>query len=83
MDMRLLVGYQVKRLRSDKGMTQEALAVKSGLSQQYISGLEAGGRNPTVITLHELAAALGVTPVDLITPPGGQKLRRISRNSRG
>ncbi|MEQ1612530.1 MAG: helix-turn-helix transcriptional regulator, partial [Hyphomicrobiaceae bacterium] len=32
----------------------------------YISGLESGRRNPTVVTLHELAQALGVSPVDLL-----------------
>jgi len=41
---------------------------KSGHSQQYISGLERGTRNPTVVSLFELAQALKVTPVDLIAP---------------
>ena len=39
---------------------------RSGFSQQYISGLEQGRRNPTVVTLYELAEALGVTPLDLL-----------------
>ncbi len=38
----------------------------SGFSQQYIGSLEHGRRNPTVVTLFELAAALGVSYVELI-----------------
>jgi len=68
MDMRRLVGRNVRRFRQRRGLTQEQFAEISGFSQQYISGLEQGRRNPTVITLFELAAALGTTPVDLLRP---------------
>lgn len=68
MDMRKLVGANTARIRREKGLTQEALAEKSGLSQQYISGLENGLRNPTIVTLYELATALGVSHVDLVVP---------------
>jgi transcriptional regulator with XRE-family HTH domain len=66
MDMRRIVGRNVRRIRLEKGLTQEQFADVSGFSQQYISGLESGKRNPTVVTLHELAQALGVTPIDLL-----------------
>lgn len=66
MDMRKLVGRNVERLRRAKGMTQEQLAERSGFSQQYISGLENGQRNPTVVTLYEIACALDASPVDLL-----------------
>jgi len=68
MDMRKLVGRNVKRIRRQKGLTQEQFAEVSGFSQQYISSLEQGRRNPTVITLYELAAALGVNHVELVKP---------------
>ena len=68
MDMRKLVGGNVRRIRRKKGLTQEQLAEISGFSQQYISGLEQGRRNPTVVTLYELASALGVSPLDLVRP---------------
>jgi len=68
MDMRRLVGRNFARLRREKGLTQEEVADLSGLSQQYLSGLERGQRNPTVITLYELAQALGVSHVDLVMP---------------
>lgn len=50
------------------GLTQEQLAERSGFGQNYLSDLERGRRNPTVVTLWELAQTLGVAPVDLITP---------------
>jgi transcriptional regulator with XRE-family HTH domain len=49
-------------------MTQEQLAEESGFSQQYISDLERGRRNPTVVSLYELAQALKSTPIELLRP---------------
>ena len=68
MDMRRIVGSNVRRIREKKGLSQERLAEISGFSQQYISGLEKGDRNPTVITVYELAAALRVSHMDLLRP---------------
>ena len=68
MDMRKLVGRNFARLRRDRGLTQEQVEVRSGFSQQYLSSLERGRRNPTVITLYELSQALGVSPVELVQP---------------
>lgn len=69
--MRRLVGANFARLRREKGFTQEQVAERSGYSQQYVSGLEQGRRNPTVVTLHELAQALGVSHLDLLAPEAG------------
>ena len=66
MDMRKLVGDNCARIRKEKGWTQEQLAATSGLSQQYLSDLERGKRNPTVITVYELAQALEVSHLDLL-----------------
>lgn len=71
MDMRRLVGENVRRIRQDRGLTQEQFADLSGFSQQYLSGLERGRRNPTVVTLFELATALKATPIDLLAPVEG------------
>jgi transcriptional regulator with XRE-family HTH domain len=65
MDMRRLVGQNVKRIRQKRRLTQEQFADVSGFSQQYISSLEQGRRNPTIITLYELAIALGVSHMGL------------------
>tara|TARA_R110000868_G_scaffold177713_1_gene416749 strand:- start:1921 stop:2160 length:240 start_codon:yes stop_codon:yes gene_type:complete len=66
MDMRKLVGRNLRRIRKEKRLTQEEFADRSGFSQQYLSGLERGERNPTIVTLYELASALGVGVIDLI-----------------
>jgi transcriptional regulator with XRE-family HTH domain len=76
MDMRKLVGQNVRRIRVKKGLTQEQFADLSGFSQQYLSGLETGRRNPTIVTIHELAAALGVTYLDLLKPSGMRRSQR-------
>jgi len=70
MDMRKLVGQNVQRIRTSKRLTQERLAEVSGFSQQYISGLEQGKRNPTVVSVYELAVALNVSHLDLLKPHG-------------
>jgi len=66
--MRRLVGRNVLRIRKSKDMTQEKLAEISGFSQQYISGLEKGQRNPTVVTIYELSVALDVDYLELLKP---------------
>jgi len=68
MDMRKLVGRNVQTIRQKNGLTQEQLAEISGFSQQYISGLEKGRRNPTIVTIYEIASALGVSHMDLVRP---------------
>jgi transcriptional regulator with XRE-family HTH domain len=68
MDIRKLVGRNFARIRREKHLTQEEVEARSGFSQQYLSGLERGKRNPTVMTLYELAQALEVSHVDLVMP---------------
>lgn len=76
MDMRGLVGRNFARLRRAKGLSQEQVEERSGFSQQYISGLEQGKRNPTIVTLYELAEALGVSHVELVAPDAIAKSKR-------
>ena len=67
--MRKVVGRNFASIRRQKGLTQEQVEERSGFSQQYLSGLEQGRRNPTVVTLYELSQALGVSYIDLVKPP--------------
>jgi transcriptional regulator with XRE-family HTH domain len=76
MDMRKLVGRNFARVRRDQGLTQEQAAERSGFSQQYLSGLERGRRNPTVVTLFELAQALGVDYLELLKTDDAQNTRQ-------
>ena len=70
MDMRQLVGRNFARLRRARGLTQEQVETRSGFSQHYLSGLERGLRNPTIVTIYELATALGVDYRELLEPDG-------------
>jgi transcriptional regulator with XRE-family HTH domain len=59
-DVRRMVGRNVRRLRTAAGISQAELASRMGVDRAYVSGLELGERNPTVITLWHVAEALGV-----------------------
>jgi transcriptional regulator with XRE-family HTH domain len=82
MDMRKLVGRNFGRLRKQKGFTQEKFAEASGFTQQYISGLERGRRNPTIVTLFELATTLSVSHVDLVLPDDEARSQRSKPSSK-
>ncbi|PTT04990.1 helix-turn-helix domain-containing protein [Caulobacter sp. HMWF025] len=66
MDMRKIVGRNVRKYRLERGLTQEVFAERCGFAQNYLSDLERGKRNPTIVTLWELAQALEVTPIALL-----------------
>ncbi len=66
MDIRKQVGLNVARIRREHGWSQEALAFESGLHRTYISGIERGARNPTILIIDQLAKALGVSPATLL-----------------
>jgi transcriptional regulator with XRE-family HTH domain len=59
-DVRRMVGRNVRRLRRAARLSQAALAERMGVDRAYISGLELGERNPTILTLWHLTQALGV-----------------------
>jgi transcriptional regulator with XRE-family HTH domain len=66
MDIRKQVGVNLQRLRREKGWSQEDMAFESGLHRTYVSGIERGVRNPTILILDKIAKSLGVTPAELL-----------------
>lgn len=60
MDVQRRVGLNVRRYRKERGYSQEDLAFACGLHRTYISGVERGIRNPTVVILERIATALEV-----------------------
>ncbi len=60
MDIRKRVGRNVSLLRRRKGLSQEELAFACELHRTYISGVERGIRNPTIVVLAKIARALNV-----------------------
>jgi transcriptional regulator with XRE-family HTH domain len=59
------LGKNLKRIRNEKGVTQERLQELSGLDRGYISGVERGVRNPSMRNVERLAKALKVSVSDL------------------
>jgi transcriptional regulator with XRE-family HTH domain len=53
-------GQKLRAIRESKGMSQEKLANDSGLDRTYVSGIERGKRNPSLINISKLAKGLGV-----------------------
>lgn len=62
--------------RKEKGWSQKELSDKAGVSQTYISELEAGKKQPTVLIAQKLATALGITLSELLNEEfGSPKLK--------
>lgn len=53
-------GKQVVRLRTEKGLSQEELAFRSGINRTYIGEIERGEKCPSLITINKIAKGLGV-----------------------
>jgi len=61
-----ILGLNVRKRREEKELTQEALAELANLDPTYISGIERGMRNPSVLSVLRIAKALGVTTSKLM-----------------
>lgn len=68
-DPRVLFGLRLTEVRKAKGLSQERLALESGLARSYLGGVERGKRNIALLNIHRLAEALGVPPASLLEPP--------------
>ena len=62
----VLFGTNVREARLSKKMSQEDLAFKSGLDRTYISGIERGIRNPSLLNVEKIAKALKLQPSKLM-----------------
>jgi len=67
MDLRRLIGKNVRFRRKQLGISQEELAFRARLHRTYVSGVERGIRNPTVLIVGKLAKALRVEPAALLS----------------
>ena len=54
------LGYRIRYLRQNKGLSIEALALEAEINRNYLGDLERGTRNPTVVVLNKIAKALEV-----------------------
>lgn len=66
MDIRRTFGGNVRKYRLAAGLSQEAVAERMGVDRAYVSGIERGLQNATLLTIWQASQALGVRPVDLL-----------------
>lgn len=64
MDIKIVFGKRVKELRNNLGISQEELADLAGLDRTYITSVERGKRNISIVNIEKLATALKVTLKD-------------------
>lgn len=65
-DYKILFGQRLVRLRKQLGFSQEALALESGIARSYLSGVERGQRNISLVNICRLAETLKVQPAALL-----------------
>ena len=66
MDIRQQIGARIQKIRKEAGLSQEDLALEADLDRTYISHVERGTRNPTVIVIFKIAKALDTTPSEIL-----------------
>ncbi len=66
MNIQVRLGENLRRLRMEKQLSQEAFAYEAKIHRTYISDLERGARNPTIRLIEKLALALGVKASQLL-----------------
>ena len=69
MNLRQRFAANVRRLRKERGLSQERLAFEAGLHRTYVSGIERGLRNVGLDNIGVIAKALDVEPAELLTAP--------------
>jgi len=68
-DPRVVFGLRLRELRRARAISQEALADDAGLDRTYISSVERGHRNISLLNIYRLASVLGVEPAELLHKP--------------
>ena len=66
-DIRKRLGANVRRLRLEKGWSQEEFADRAGIHRTYVSDIERGARNPTIVIVDKLARSLQSTAAELVS----------------
>ena len=66
MDIRKVLGLNMRRIRLAAGLSQEAVAEGMGVDRAHVSSMERGQQNVTILTLWQAAQALGCRSVALL-----------------
>ena len=85
-ELRAAFGKRVRELRNALDVSQEELAHRAGVHYTYLGGIERGERNPSLVNIGRLSAALKVPLADLfsvfprvLTPPKRKARKRLDR----
>lgn len=70
MEARKLVGWNLRRLRTARGLTIEELGDQAALDPSSVARIERGTANPGIMTIEKLAVALGVGLAEFVVEPG-------------
>lgn len=73
MDLREVFAANLRRLRNEKGLSQDDLAYEAEVSRSYLSQLEKGAFYASLKIIGKVAAVLEVEPAELLTLPPKQK----------
>ena len=68
------MAFNLKRLRTSAGISQEELAERASLHRTYVSSVERARRNVSLENIFQIAEALGTSPAELLKPiPKGNR----------
>ena len=72
-DTKRLIGERIRRLRKEKGLSQEEVGAKADFHYTYIGGVERGEKNPSIEALQKIAEALDTELSELLPVPSEAK----------
>jgi transcriptional regulator with XRE-family HTH domain len=72
-EIKKIVGDNIRFIREKRGLTQEELSVMTNMSKTFIGDIERAQKAPTTISLEKIAKALGVKPGLLLEPDAYRK----------
>ena len=68
MSIQSRVSRNIQRIRRKKDLSQEEVAHRADIHQTYLSGVETGKRNPSILVVERIAKALGVDVSEIFKP---------------
>lgn len=74
-ELQRVVGQNLLAIRKRQDLSQEAFAELLGFHRTYVAAIERGEKNLSLRSLERLAELLGVSPLDLLRPPGRRRTR--------
>lgn len=85
MNARALLAWNLRRIRVERGISQEALAYEAGIDRAYVGGLERKSHNPTIDLLDRLATTLATDMAEFFAkvPKGASPPKPLPAGRKG